>query len=91
MANWIDVVAAEEFRDGARRLLHRVGQSVALFDLKGACYAIDDSCPHAAAHSSSDDWTERRCSARRMDCVSTSPRDVNAALRASGSVRFRCG
>jgi 3-phenylpropionate/trans-cinnamate dioxygenase ferredoxin subunit len=41
------VVAAEEFRDGARRLLRRDGQSVALFSLKGTCYAIEDSCPHA--------------------------------------------
>jgi 3-phenylpropionate/trans-cinnamate dioxygenase ferredoxin subunit len=47
MANWTDAVAAEEFQDGARRLLRRNGHSIALFNLKGACYAIDDSCPHA--------------------------------------------
>ena len=47
MANWTDVVAAEYMPEGGRRLMRREGRSIALFHVKGAHYAIDDSCPHA--------------------------------------------
>ena len=47
MTTWTDVAAAEEMPEGARRLVRREGDSIALFHLQGAYYAIEDSCPHA--------------------------------------------
>jgi 3-phenylpropionate/trans-cinnamate dioxygenase ferredoxin subunit len=47
MAEWVDAAASEQLAAGGRWLLRRSGCEVALFNVQGSLYAIDDSCPHA--------------------------------------------
>jgi 3-phenylpropionate/trans-cinnamate dioxygenase ferredoxin component len=49
MSQWIDAMAAEEVRDGARRLLRADGHEIALFCVGERVHAIADSCPHQGA------------------------------------------
>jgi 3-phenylpropionate/trans-cinnamate dioxygenase ferredoxin component len=49
MAEWVDVAAVEQLREGGRWLMRRAGCEIALFHVQGQLYAIDDSCPHAGA------------------------------------------
>ena len=49
MSKWIDAMAAEEVRDGARRLLRADGHEIALFCVGERVHAIADSCPHQGA------------------------------------------
>jgi 3-phenylpropionate/trans-cinnamate dioxygenase ferredoxin component len=45
----IEVPPASVPSVGARSLLRVEGRSIALFNVEGALYAIDDSCPHAGS------------------------------------------
>lgn len=47
MAEWVDAAGTEQLPEGGRRLLRRASCEVALFNVQGKLYAIDDSCPHA--------------------------------------------
>jgi len=49
MAEWVDVASREQLPEGGRWLMRRAGCEVALFNVQGSLYAIDDSCPHAGA------------------------------------------
>lgn len=47
MAEWVDVTGTGQLPEGGRWMLRRAGLEVALFNVQGRLYAIDDSCPHA--------------------------------------------
>jgi 3-phenylpropionate/trans-cinnamate dioxygenase ferredoxin subunit len=47
MAEWVDAAGIEQLPEGGRRLLRPAGREIALFNVQGCLYAIDDSCPHA--------------------------------------------
>ena len=49
MAGWVDAAAVEQLPQGGRWLLRRAGREIALFNVQGKLYAIDNSCPHAGA------------------------------------------
>lgn len=46
MADWVDVAPYAEFQPGSVRSVEVDGTQVAVFNLEGTCYAIEDSCPH---------------------------------------------
>jgi 3-phenylpropionate/trans-cinnamate dioxygenase ferredoxin component len=49
MSRRIEVPPASVPGVGVRRLLRVEGLTIALFNVDGAIYAIDDSCPHAGS------------------------------------------
>ncbi|HKE96786.1 MAG TPA: Rieske 2Fe-2S domain-containing protein [Povalibacter sp.] len=49
MSRYIEIPAASLPAAGARTLLQVGGHSIALFNVDGTYYAIDDRCPHAGA------------------------------------------
>jgi 3-phenylpropionate/trans-cinnamate dioxygenase ferredoxin subunit len=46
MSAWVDVAAIEDFPAGAVRSVEVDGAQVAVFNVDGTCYAIEDICPH---------------------------------------------
>jgi 3-phenylpropionate/trans-cinnamate dioxygenase ferredoxin component len=46
MSEWIDVAPVEELTPGSRRVVDVDGVMVAVFNLGGAYYAIEDVCTH---------------------------------------------
>lgn len=46
MAAWVDVAPYVEFPPGAVRSVNVEGTQVAVFNLDGTCYAIEDTCTH---------------------------------------------
>ncbi len=46
MSNWFDVVPVSEFAEGSWRSIDMEGTQVAVFNLDGAYYAIEDVCTH---------------------------------------------
>lgn len=46
MAEWIDVCAAEELPAGGRRVVDTTAGQLAVFNLDGAYFAIEDVCTH---------------------------------------------
>lgn len=48
MDNWIDVAAAADFSPGTCRTVATAGTPIAVFNVGGEFYAIEDQCTHAA-------------------------------------------
>jgi 3-phenylpropionate/trans-cinnamate dioxygenase ferredoxin subunit len=46
MSDWVDVAAIEDFPAGAVRSVEVDGAQVAVFNVDGTCYAIENICPH---------------------------------------------
>lgn len=46
MARWLDVASTEELAPGSRRVVDVDGVAVAVFNLDGEYFAIQDICPH---------------------------------------------
>ena len=46
MAEWVDVAAAEEFPPGTYRVVEIDDAMIAVFNLEGEFYAIEDVCTH---------------------------------------------
>lgn len=46
MADWVDVAPYADFPPGAVRSVNVDGAQVAVFNLDGTCYAIEDLCTH---------------------------------------------
>jgi 3-phenylpropionate/trans-cinnamate dioxygenase ferredoxin subunit len=46
MADWVDVAPIADFPPGAVRSVDVDGAQVAVFNLDGNCYAIEDVCTH---------------------------------------------
>jgi 3-phenylpropionate/trans-cinnamate dioxygenase ferredoxin subunit len=46
MSNWLDVASVAELTPGMRRVIDMDGVAVALFNLDGEYFAIQDICPH---------------------------------------------
>jgi 3-phenylpropionate/trans-cinnamate dioxygenase ferredoxin component len=46
MSGWIDVAAIADFPPGSVRRVDVDGVEVAVFNLDGTCYAIENRCPH---------------------------------------------
>lgn len=49
MSHQITVGAADELGPGQRKLIFVDGQSIVLFNIGGAFYAVDNTCPHNGA------------------------------------------
>ena len=49
MSNWIDVARADQFKSGERRIVSVDDVQIAVFNLQGDYYAIEDVCPHDGA------------------------------------------
>ena len=49
MAEFIEVAGIDQIKPGASLLVQVSGESVALFNIDGQIYAINDSCAHAGA------------------------------------------
>ena len=49
MSDWIDAIPVDQLPAGGRWLVRRGGCEIALFNIGGTLYAIDDSCPHNGA------------------------------------------
>ncbi|MDQ6968968.1 MAG: non-heme iron oxygenase ferredoxin subunit [Mariprofundus sp.] len=46
MADWMDVVAANDFPPGERNIINTPYGEIAVFNLEGQYYAIEDVCSH---------------------------------------------
>lgn len=46
MSRWLDVAGVDEVPPGNRRLVDVDGTAVAVFNLGGEFFAIEDTCPH---------------------------------------------
>jgi 3-phenylpropionate/trans-cinnamate dioxygenase ferredoxin subunit len=46
MSDWVDVVAISDFPPGSVSSVDVDGAQVAVFNLDGTCYAIEDVCTH---------------------------------------------
>ena len=46
MSAWVDVAAMTDFPPGSVRSVDVDGAQVAVFNLAGTCYGIEDICPH---------------------------------------------
>lgn len=46
MSDWVDVAAVDELRAGTHRVVDVDGAAVAVFNLDGAYYAVEDVCTH---------------------------------------------
>jgi 3-phenylpropionate/trans-cinnamate dioxygenase ferredoxin component len=46
MAKWIKIAEIGDIATGAGRAFNVEGYSIAVFNVEGKLYAIDDSCPH---------------------------------------------
>jgi 3-phenylpropionate/trans-cinnamate dioxygenase ferredoxin subunit len=46
MSNWLDVASVAELTPGMRRVIDMDGVAVAVFNLDGEYFAIQDICPH---------------------------------------------
>ncbi|WP_027803171.1 Rieske (2Fe-2S) protein [Paraburkholderia dilworthii] len=46
MSDWVDVAAVEDFPVGGVRSVEVNDAQVAVFNIDGTCYAIEDICPH---------------------------------------------
>jgi 3-phenylpropionate/trans-cinnamate dioxygenase ferredoxin component len=46
MSTWTDVAAVAEFAPGTYRSLELDGVAIAVFNLNGAFFALEDMCPH---------------------------------------------
>ncbi|BCG05144.1 benzene 1,2-dioxygenase ferredoxin (plasmid) [Paraburkholderia sp. PGU19] len=46
MSAWVDVAAMTDFPPGSVRSVDVDGAQVAVFNLDGTCYGIEDTCPH---------------------------------------------
>ncbi len=46
MADYVKVASADELQPGGAKLVEVGDQRVALFNVEGTCYAIDDTCTH---------------------------------------------
>jgi 3-phenylpropionate/trans-cinnamate dioxygenase ferredoxin subunit len=46
MADWIDVCAADALAPGQVRVVHADGTPIAVFNVEGGYYAIEDVCTH---------------------------------------------
>ncbi|MDO8989474.1 MAG: non-heme iron oxygenase ferredoxin subunit [Sideroxyarcus sp.] len=46
MGNWLDVASTDELAPGMRRVVDADGLAVAVFNLGGEYFAIQDICPH---------------------------------------------
>jgi len=49
MTRFVRVAAAGEIPVGGRRIAFVDGKAIALFNVDGAVYALEDSCPHAGS------------------------------------------
>ncbi len=48
-SNYVEAMRIEQLQPGAKRYVCIAGKGVALFNVEGAVYAIEDSCAHAGA------------------------------------------
>lgn len=55
MSTAVKVASTSELPPGSSKLVEANGQAVALFNVDGKYYAIDDACPHAGAPLSDGD------------------------------------
>lgn len=46
MAEWIDVCSEADLPDGANRVIETNAGPIAVFNLQGSLYAIEDRCSH---------------------------------------------
>lgn len=46
MSDWVDVAPAAEFPEGSHRTVDADGASIAVFNVEGRYYAIEDVCTH---------------------------------------------
>ncbi len=46
MASWVKIAEVDDVAPGAARAFQVEGFSIAVFNVDGKLYAIDDSCPH---------------------------------------------
>lgn len=47
VAELIETIALERLPPGKSKVLRVVGRDIALFNVNGTVYALDDACPHA--------------------------------------------
>ncbi len=47
MAQWVTVAKADELAPGACLSVEAEGRGIALFNVEGTIYALDNCCPHA--------------------------------------------
>jgi 3-phenylpropionate/trans-cinnamate dioxygenase ferredoxin component len=46
MSDWVDVAALDDFPPGSVRSVDADGTQIAVFNIDGTCYAIEDVCTH---------------------------------------------
>ena len=48
MDDWIDIAAITDFSPGTHRIVDIAGTQIAIFNVDGSFYAIEDQCTHEA-------------------------------------------
>ena len=61
MANWVEVARAADIPPGHAARVEIDGVPVAIFNMDGEFYALDDTCSHAEASLSEGDLDPDRC------------------------------
>ena len=49
MSDFVTLAKLADLVPGSRKLVHVDGRDIALFNVEGTIYAVDDTCPHAGA------------------------------------------
>jgi len=47
MAEFVETIALDRLPPGKAKVVRVAGRDIALFNVDGAVYALDDACPHA--------------------------------------------
>jgi len=47
MVEFVETIALDRLRPGKGKVVRVAGKDVALFNIDGTIYALDDACPHA--------------------------------------------
>jgi len=63
MSEWIDVCGVEELPPGERKIISTEAAEIALFNLEGEFYAIEDVCTHDGG-----ELTSGRCDGDQIIC-----------------------
>ena len=72
MAQFIKVASTTDLAPGEAKCVEVAGKKIALFNLEGSFYAIDNTCTHLAARSVRARYRARRSRARGMGPSTTS-------------------
>ena len=90
MAQFIKVASTADLAPGEAKCVEVTGKKIALFNLEGSFYAIDDTCTHRGGPLSECEVSGEEVTCPRHGAVSITPRPVRCSPQlARGSAARR--